>query len=62
VCCRNIPISNNVGDVKHDLSTRPHALREERHFALLDALPFPSWARSNRQGPELSPTSHLFDH
>jgi len=29
---RNIPISNNVGSVKHDLSTRPHALREERHF------------------------------
>jgi hypothetical protein len=31
-CCCNIPISNNVGGVKHDLSTREHALREERHF------------------------------
>jgi hypothetical protein len=26
------PVSNNVGDVKHSLSTPRHALREERHF------------------------------
>ena len=32
----NIAISNNVGGVKHDLRTRPHALRSERHFALVD--------------------------
>jgi len=33
---RNIAISNNVGTVKHSLSARLHALREERHFALGD--------------------------
>jgi hypothetical protein len=37
---RNISISNNVGGVKHDPSTRRHALREERHFALVDGLRF----------------------
>jgi hypothetical protein len=33
---RKIAISNNVGGVKHDLSTQWHALRKERHFALVD--------------------------
>jgi len=42
---RNIPISNNVGDVKHDLSTQRHALREERHFALVVGLRVVTWAR-----------------
>jgi hypothetical protein len=43
--CREIPISNNVGGVKHDLSTRRRALEQERHFALIDGLRFPPWAR-----------------
>src|SRR5512135_2264126 len=29
---------------------------KERHFALVDGLRFPTWARSNRQGQELGPT------
>ena len=33
---RNIAISNNVGTVKHVSSTPPHALKEERHFALVE--------------------------
>ena len=37
-----IAISNNVGGVKHDLSTRLHALVKERHFALVDGLRFPT--------------------
>jgi len=53
---RKIPICNNAGGVKQSLSTRSHALKEERLFALGDGLRFPTWARSNRQGPELSPT------
>lgn len=36
------PISNNVGGVKHFSSTLPHALREERHFALVDGLRVPT--------------------
>ena len=39
---RNIPISNNVGGVKRFSSTLLHALEEERHFALVDALRFPT--------------------
>ena len=38
-------ISNNVGGVKHFLSTLLHALEEERHFALVGGLRFPTWAR-----------------
>jgi hypothetical protein len=41
----NIAISNNVGGVKHDVRTRLHALVEERHFALVDCLRFPTLAR-----------------
>jgi hypothetical protein len=41
----NIVISNNVGGVKHFLSTLLHALEEERHFALVGGLRFPTWAR-----------------
>src|SRR6476646_6817272 len=37
-----IAISNNVGGVKHDLSTRRRALCEERHFALVDKLRIPT--------------------
>jgi hypothetical protein len=40
-----IAISNNVGGVKDDVRTRLHALVEERHFALVDGLRFPTWAR-----------------
>ena len=42
---RNIPISNNVGEVKHYVRTPPHALVEERHFALVVGLRVPTWAR-----------------
>jgi hypothetical protein len=42
---REIAISNNVGGVKHFLSTLQHALEEERHFALVGGLRFPTWAR-----------------
>jgi hypothetical protein len=42
---RKIAISNNVGRVKHFLSTRLHALEEERHFALVGGLRFPTGAR-----------------
>jgi hypothetical protein len=41
----NIAISNNVGGVNHVLSAPQHALREERHFALVVGLRFPTWAR-----------------
>ncbi len=44
-CWRNIAISDNVGGVKHFSSAAPHALGEERHFALVDGLRFPTWAR-----------------
>ncbi len=43
-CCK-IAISNNVGGVKHFSSTLLHALGEERHFALVGGLRFPTWAR-----------------
>ncbi len=43
--CRKIAISNNVGGVKHDVGTRLRALVEERHFALVDGLRFPTLAR-----------------
>ena len=43
-CCK-IPISNNVGGVEAFLSTLLHALEEERHFALVGGLRFPTWAR-----------------
>jgi hypothetical protein len=33
---RKIPISNNVGAVKHNAYTRVLALEEERHFALFE--------------------------
>ena len=45
VSWRKIAISNNVGSVKNDVRTRLHALVEERHFALVDRLRFPTWAR-----------------
>ena len=43
--CRKIPISNNVGTVKHSMSTQARALVEERHFALVDGLRLPTGAR-----------------
>jgi hypothetical protein len=35
-------LSNNVGGVKHFSSTLQPALREERHFALMDGVAFPT--------------------
>src|SRR5580692_6998772 len=35
-------ISDNVGGVKHFSSTRLHALGEERHFALVEGVAFPT--------------------
>jgi hypothetical protein len=61
--CRKIAISNNVGDVKHDVHTRLPALGEERHFALVGGLRFPTKsslpivAVRNSVRP-----NHLFDH
>src|SRR6202795_3823251 len=37
-----LPISNNVGGVKHNVRTRLRALVEERHFALVGGLRFPT--------------------
>ena len=37
-----IGVSDNVGGVKHFSSTLQHALREERHFALMDGVAFPT--------------------
>jgi hypothetical protein len=50
-------LSNNVGGVKHFLSTLWHMLREERHFALVEELPIqPRLARNRFSGQELSST------
>ena len=43
-CCK-IAISNNVGHVKQYVRTQLRALVEERHFALVGGLRFPTWAR-----------------
>ena len=43
-CCK-IAVSNNVGHVKHYMRTPLRALVEERHFALVGGLRFPTWAR-----------------
>jgi hypothetical protein len=61
--CRKIAFSNNVGGVKHFANTPLHALGEERHFALVDGLRFPTIgslaivAVRNSVRP-----IHLFDH
>ena len=47
-CFIDMPISDNVGYVKHVLRTRRHALNEERHFALVDGLRFQPGLASNR--------------
>jgi hypothetical protein len=40
-------VSDNVGGVKHFLSTQPHPLEEKRHFALSEEqLPLPTKARA----------------
>jgi hypothetical protein len=63
VYCRKIPISNNVGGVKHCLRTQQHALKEERRFALVDDLRFPTMGSLLIVGVENSVRpSHLFDH
>jgi hypothetical protein len=57
-----IPISDNVGAVKNFLSTLTRALRGARHFALVEALPYPtqgSLAIRCRSGNSVRP-SHLF--
>jgi hypothetical protein len=38
-------VSDNVGGVKHVSGTLQRALLEERHFALVAGLPFPTQAR-----------------
>src|SRR5438876_9772075 len=61
--CTDIAISNNVGGVKHCLSTLRPALGKERHFALADGFRFPTKgslaivAVRNSVRP-----NHLFDH
>jgi hypothetical protein len=35
-------VSDNVGGVKHFSGTLQRALLEERHFAVVDGLPFPT--------------------
>jgi hypothetical protein len=39
-------VSYNVGDVKQFSSTPLHGLEKERHFALLEKVPYPTKARS----------------
>src|SRR5215475_5513552 len=57
VDCPKIPISNNVGRCQVLLSVLTCALRRARHFALAEAVPYPTKARSQSvSGPELSPT------
>src|SRR5258707_6689620 len=51
-------LSNNVGGVKHFLSTQRHALEPERHFALVEGVPYPTKARSQsvfRSGTQSDP-------
>jgi hypothetical protein len=57
-------ISNNVGGVKHFLSELRRALEQERHFALVEDVPYqPRLARNHCSGQELSVRPmHLFDH
>src|SRR5437879_12980856 len=56
--CRKIAISNNVGGVKHCLSTLRPALGKERHFALVEGFAFQPKARSQslRSGTQSDPT------
>ena len=50
-------LSNNVGGVKHFSSVLIPALREERHFALVEKVPCPTKARSQSVfRSELGPT------
>jgi hypothetical protein len=59
----NIPISNNVGSVKHFLSALRHALEEERHFALVGGLRISNLGSLFIVGVRNSVRpSHLFDH
>jgi len=51
------PLSDNVGGVKYFSSTLQYALRKERHFALLEKVPYPTKARIVIvSGQELGPT------
>src|SRR5215471_8201519 len=50
-------ISNNAGSVNPFFSTPLHALREERHFALVDGFAFPTkGSLVIRLGQDLDPT------
>jgi hypothetical protein len=51
-------VSDNVGPCQALLSALLHALKEERHFALIDGVAFPNrrLARNRFPGQELSPT------
>src|SRR2546429_1878426 len=45
-CCLAKPgVSDNVGGVKHVATTLPHALEQERHFALIGEVLNPTKAR-----------------
>ena len=55
-------VSDKVSGVKLCSTTLQHALGEERQFALVDGLRFPTWARSDRQGQNSVRPSHLFNH
>jgi hypothetical protein len=46
-------VSDNVGGVKLFSSTLQHALKEERHFALAEKVPFQSKARIGPTHPSL---------
>jgi hypothetical protein len=57
VSCCKIPISYNFGRCQAFLSVLTRALRRARHFALAEAVPYPTKARSQSvSGQELSPT------
>jgi hypothetical protein len=51
-------VSDNVGPCQALLSALLHALKEERHFALIDGVAFSNrrLARNRFPGQELSPT------
>jgi UDP-N-acetylglucosamine 2-epimerase len=55
-------ISNNVGSVKHFLSELRRALEQERHFALVEDVPYqPRLARNPGSDLDSVRPMHLFD-
>src|SRR5436190_18478763 len=47
-------LSDNVGGVKHVATTLPHALEQERHFALMGSLPNQYSGRKTQFDPCIS--------